>query len=67
MGGIATFTKNGSHLQRFGLQIFVIAGKAMNLSNSAREHGAVSKHSTLYQPKKDKEWVHKSVKENNGF
>ena len=28
MGGIATFTKNGSHLQRFGLQIFVIAAKA---------------------------------------
>ena len=28
MGGIATFDKKGSHLQRFGLNIFVIAAKA---------------------------------------
>ena len=28
MGGIATFDKKGSHFQRFGLKIFVLAGKA---------------------------------------
>ena len=27
MGGIATFDKKGSHFQRFGLKIFVIAAK----------------------------------------
>ena len=28
MGGIATFDRKGSHFQRFGLKIFVIASKA---------------------------------------
>ena len=28
MRGIATFDKKGSHFQRFGLKIFVIAAKA---------------------------------------
>ena len=28
MGGITTFDKKGSHFQRFGLKIFVIAAKA---------------------------------------
>ena len=28
MGGIATFDKEGSHFQRFGLKIFVLAAKA---------------------------------------
>ena len=28
MGRIATFDKKGSHFQRFGLKIFVIAAKA---------------------------------------
>ena len=28
MGGIATFDKKGSHFQRFGLKIFVLAAKA---------------------------------------
>ena len=34
MGGIATFDKNGSHFQRFGLKIFVIAAKAQKLGVS---------------------------------
>ena len=31
MGGISTFDKKGSHFQRFGLKIFVLAAKAQKL------------------------------------
>ena len=30
MGGIATFDKKGSHFQRFGLKIFVLAAKFLS-------------------------------------
>ena len=33
MGRIATFDKKGSHFQRFGLKIFVIAAKAAKAQN----------------------------------
>ena len=33
MGGIAAFDKKGSHFQRFGLKIFVIAAKAAKAQN----------------------------------
>ena len=62
MGGIATFDKKGSHFQRFGLKIFVIAAKAnrsislilksLNLSKFTRVHDAVPKQSSMYLPKK---------------
>ena len=34
MGGIASLDKKGSHFQRFGLKIFVIAANAANAQNS---------------------------------
>ena len=44
MGGIATFDKQGSHFQRFGLKIFVIAtkaGKTQKLGVRNGLHGVV--------------------------
>ena len=39
MGRIATFDKNGSHFQRFGLKIFVIAAKAVKAHVSSGKVG----------------------------